>query len=101
MAVSLNLEDDEALVLFEWFSREIDERKGGRLAHALVTTAEFWALNALHCMLERDGPAPFGQSYAEAVAQARMRLVPETTEIKIQCEGEQSAAVVSQPHVRS
>lgn len=93
MPRALTLEDSEALVLFEWLSREIDERKGAALAGAFVSPAEFWALNALHCLLEREGPAPFDKDYGRAVREARALLDPEETEIEIACHGAESPAM--------
>jgi hypothetical protein len=93
MARTITLEDDEALVLFEWLSREIEERKGAGLGPAFVSPAEFWALNALHCLLERADVAPVRLDYAEAVAAARARLDPAETGIEIACLGAESPAM--------
>lgn len=93
MGVTLTLEREEALVLFEWLSREVGERQGARLAPALVTPGEFWALNALHCLPEREPLAPLDRPYAQAVREARTRLTPEETDIAVACEGEDTAAM--------
>jgi len=93
MAITVTLDAEEALVLFEFLSREIDERKGVTLAPALVSPAEFWALNALHCLLEREAIAPFDRDYADSVRAARARLTPEETEIAVACEGRESAVM--------
>lgn len=93
MGVTLTLERDEALVLFEFLSREVGERHGARLAPALVAPAEFWALNALHGLLEREEVAPMDRPYAQAVREARARLTPEETEIIVECRGEDSAVM--------
>lgn len=95
MGVTLTLERDEALVLFEFLSREVGERQGARLAAALVTPGEFWALNALHCLLEREPLTPLDRPYAEAVREARTRLTPEETEITVDCQGKDSAAMLA------
>lgn len=93
MAVTVTLERDEALVLFEWLSREVGERQGAHLAPVLVSPGEFWALNALHCLLERETLAPLDRSYAQAVREARARMTPEETEITLACQGEDSEAL--------
>jgi hypothetical protein len=95
MAVTITLEDDEALVLFEWLSREVDDRNGERLAPVLVSPGEFWALNAAHCLLEAQMVAPFRQDYREAVLAARARLTPapEDTALDVACAGEDSGAM--------
>lgn len=93
MTRTIILENDEALVLFEFLSREIDERKGANLAPGFVSPAEFWALNALHCLLERECIAPVEQPYAEAVKAARAQLTPEDTLIEVCCNGRESEAM--------
>ena len=95
MTVTITLEDDEALVLFEWLSREVDDRDGARLAPVLVSPGEFWALNAMHCLMEAQMVAPFQVAYAEAVrdARARMTPAPEDTLIPVECRGEDSEAM--------
>lgn len=97
MGVTFALEEDEALVLFEWLSREIDDRKGANLALALVSAGEFWALNALQCVMEREVVAPFQQDYAKAVSAARARLTPaeEDTLIQVSCAGTDSDAMIA------
>ena len=95
MPVTITLDDDEALVLFEWLSREVDDRDGARLAHVLVSPGEFWALNATHCLLEAQMAAPFQADYAAAVRAARARLspAPEDSALNVECLGEDSEAM--------
>jgi len=95
MPCTFTLEDDEALVLFEWLSREIDDRKGVNLARALVVSGEFWALNALQCVMERETLAPFDRDYAQAVREARARLTPAEadTVLHVACGATDSAAI--------
>lgn len=95
MPVTITLEDDEALALFEWLSREVDDRDGARLAPVLVSPGEFWALNAVHCLLEAQVVAPFQADYAEAVRAARARLSPDPEEsaLNVECSGEDSEAM--------
>ena len=97
MGATLTREREEALVLFEFLSREVGERHGARPATALVTPGEFWALNALHCLLERETWAPMDRPYAQAVREARTRLTPEETEIAVDCLGEDSPAMQARP----
>lgn len=95
MTITITLEADEALVLFEWLSREVDDRDGAGLAPVLVSPGESWALNALHCLLEAQVVAPFQLDYAEAVRAARARLspVPEESFLNVDCRGTDSDAL--------
>ena len=73
---TLALEDHEALVLFDFLSREIDGPKR-RIGEAIEHPAEFWALNAVHCALERQLEEPFAGDYAQRLAAARARVIAE------------------------
>jgi hypothetical protein len=72
---TLNWDCDEALVLFEFLTREIDERNGIRLKSATLHDAELWALNLLQGHLERNLVSPFEENYLEQVSQAREALI--------------------------
>lgn len=93
MAHTITLSKDEALVLFEWLSREVDDRHGASLAGVLAHPGEYWALNALHCLLERACVAPADLAYAPAVQRARDRLAPVETELSVVCAAEESSAM--------
>ncbi|MBL8897878.1 MAG: hypothetical protein JNM84_09625 [Planctomycetes bacterium] len=67
--VLLTLSKDEALVLFDWLSRE--EREGELPA---LDAAEVITLWRLHGALEKGMTEPFLSSYAERLAMARSRL---------------------------
>jgi hypothetical protein len=71
----LEIADDAALVLFAFLAREIDEHKAKRLATVIDHPAEFWALNAVHCGLERILSEPFAPNYRELVAIARDSMI--------------------------
>ncbi len=74
--VSLELEKEEALILFELLSREIDDQRGhGKLEEALGNDAELWALNGLLCSLEKTLSEPLAPNYIELVAQAEASLI--------------------------
>ena len=73
--ITIELEDHEALVLFEFLAREIDDRNGEQLAKTFVHPAEFWALNSLNCLLERVLAEPFSPQYGELVAAARKQVI--------------------------
>lgn len=73
--VTIELSDHEALVLFDLLGREIDDHREKRVAALLDHPAEFWALNALHCLLESQLAAPFAVDYRERVAAARASLM--------------------------
>ena len=72
--VTIEIDDDEALVLFEFLQREIDDRKV-QFAAAIEHPAELWALNGMHCALETKLAGPFDARYGELLAAARDRLV--------------------------
>ncbi len=71
----LRLDEYEALVLFDFLSREVEERKARRLAGLFDHPAEFWALNDLLCTLEAKLAEPFRADYAALVEAARAELV--------------------------
>ncbi len=73
--ITIELEDHEALVLFEFVAREIDDHKERRLAEIIEHPAEFWALNAVHCSLERILADPFRADYAALLAAAREKVI--------------------------
>jgi hypothetical protein len=68
---SIELEDHEALVLFEFLQREITDRKEQRLVGVIEHPAEFWALNAVSCALERIVAEPFHAEYQALLDKAR------------------------------
>ncbi len=74
----IDLRDDEALVLFEWLAREIDDHKQARIAGVIDHPAEFWTLNALHCSLERQLAEPFAANYRDLLAQAREQVMAQS-----------------------
>lgn len=67
MSVQIELADDEALVLFELLA-------SGKLADG-VEAPERNALWALEALLEKQLTAPFSESYANLLEQARASLV--------------------------
>jgi len=74
-SVSIDLDKDEALVLFDLLAREVDDRDGAALRPAVEHDGELWALNALHTALERTLTGPFDAAYKEHVGSARAALV--------------------------
>ena len=67
MATQVQLEDDEALVLFELLS-------SGKLA-ASTDTAEAHALVVVLAALEKQLVAPFASNYTDQLAAAKSSLV--------------------------
>lgn len=65
----------ELLVLFEFLCREIDEKDGADLLGAFVSPAEFWALNGLHCELEKGEFYSVVEEYVAQLDAARVRVV--------------------------
>ena len=73
--ITVELTNDEALVLFEFLSREIDETQEKRLAQVIDHPAEFWALNSVHCALEKILREPFAGNYRELLALSREKVI--------------------------
>ena len=73
--ITINLRDDEALVLFEFLAREINDKQEKRLGTVIDHPAEFWALNSLHGALEKILVEPFASNYEELVALARQKVM--------------------------
>jgi len=67
--VKLELNQDEALVFFEWLSR-LDEKD----AFPCEDPAEQQVLWSLHGQLEKSMTEPFSANYRELVEQARLRV---------------------------
>ena len=67
--MKLELNQDEALVFFEWLSR-LDEKD----AFPCEDPAEQQVLWSLHGQLEKTMTEPFGANYRELVEQARLRV---------------------------
>lgn len=67
--MKLELDDDQALVLFDWLAR-LDERD----AFPVEDPAEEQVLWCLHGQLEKALAEPFRREYRELVAQARARV---------------------------
>jgi hypothetical protein len=73
--VRIALTREEALVLFEFVARAVDDENGDRLRPALQDDSELWALNAVHCLFERVLVEPFMADYDKRLAAARARLL--------------------------
>ena len=74
MGVWVNLEDDEAVVLFDFLSRCLDEKDGRPLETAIVHDGELWALNGLLTYLEKSLAEPFYPEYDQHVVKSRQGL---------------------------
>ncbi len=70
----VELDADLAVVLYEWFLREVDERTGANLLDALVTIGEYWALNAIANSLEAATPYAFDRPFRGQVLEGRLKL---------------------------
>lgn len=73
-SIEVSLPNQTLLVLFEFLCREIDERDGENLAGAFVCVAEFWALNAIQCMLEKGAFYSALRDYQAQLDEARATL---------------------------
>jgi len=74
-SVPLALTHDEAVVLFEFLARTLDDENGNRLRDAIRHDGELWALTRLQGYLERALSEPFLEDYKARVEAARQRLV--------------------------
>lgn len=74
-AVHIELEHDEALVLYDFLQREIDDKHGVRLKSLTNHDSELWALNGLNCLLERLLAEPFRKDYPTLLSQAQESLL--------------------------
>jgi thioredoxin len=77
---TINLSDDEALVLFEFLARVtdaygIDANQEKRLWTVIDHPAEFWALISVQGALEKILVEPFASNYGELVALARQKVM--------------------------
>lgn len=72
---TITLEDYEALVLFDFLQREIDDRKERRLVGVIDHPSEFWVLNTMSCALERLLEVPFREDYTAVLERARERIM--------------------------
>ena len=75
--VRIELRYHEALVLFDFLSREVDDNQGRRLAAIFDHPAEFWTLNAVQIALEPALSAPFAEDYSKRLAEARDKVMDE------------------------
>jgi hypothetical protein len=73
--VSLTLDHDVALVLFDFLARTADEEEGEPLQDALLHKAELAALLELLAGLEETLEEPFAADYTRLVDAARDRVV--------------------------
>ncbi len=73
--VSLTLDRDVALVVFDFLARAADEEAGEPLGPALLHKTELPALLELLAALEDMLEEPFAADYARKVEAARRRLV--------------------------
>jgi hypothetical protein len=78
-ATSLVLPASETLVLFEFLCREIDERDGANMLKSFVTSAEFWALQALQNILEPGEFYAVMRDYREQLEEARTLVAGDQT----------------------
>ena len=65
------LTPEEALVLFDFLGRWIEEEKGKGVRPLTKSDAEIWVLNSAYCELERVLAEPFLPNYAQVVEKAR------------------------------
>lgn len=73
--VSLTLDRDVALIVFDFLARTADEEGGEPLQDALLHKAELPALLDLLAALEERLEEPFASNYERKVEAARKRVV--------------------------
>ncbi len=69
MSISIELDDDDALVLYEWVTRSDDT------SLPVVHPSERVALWALECALEKVLTIPLRPDYSNLLARARERVI--------------------------
>ncbi|WP_181704000.1 hypothetical protein [Chthonobacter albigriseus] len=69
--VGIALERDEALVLFEFLQRVLEDENGEGLREAIEDDAELWALNAVMAVLERSLAEPFAPGFEKLLKAAK------------------------------
>ncbi|TSD87067.1 hypothetical protein FFK22_019455 [Mycobacterium sp. KBS0706] len=74
-SIPLSLTRDEAVVLFEFLARTLDDENGERLREAAQHDGELWGLTRLLGYLDRTLSEPFLPDYQARVEAARQRLV--------------------------
>ena len=73
--VTIEMDHDQALVLFELLSTEIDDNNATSICKVFSEDAELWALNNLVRDLEARLAAPFADDYNRQVDLAKASLV--------------------------
>ncbi len=74
-SISIEITEDEALVLFELLEREFDLPNYGKFKEVTSSEAEIWALNGVRCALQRAVAVPFNSDYDVLLAKASEALV--------------------------
>ena len=72
--VRIALERDEALVLYEFLARAVDDANAAGLKAAVDHDAEVWSLNAILILLEQVLAEPFAPGFEKKLAAARQAI---------------------------
>ena len=72
--ISIDLSNDQALVLFELLSRR-DEKIDSEQATDIIRRAEDLVLSDIHCLLERELAEPFHPDFDKLLEAARKRIL--------------------------
>jgi hypothetical protein len=72
--VRIALERDEAIVLFEFLARAVDEGNGLAFRSSVEDDAEVWALNAVLILLEQALAEPFAPGFEKKLTAARKAI---------------------------
>jgi hypothetical protein len=75
VATNIPLDADEALVLFDFLTRNLDGEDKGKLDSLFAHHAESLVFTGLLADLERQLAEPFRQDYEDLVQQARLKLM--------------------------
>ncbi|MCB1416302.1 MAG: hypothetical protein KDJ64_07800 [Nitratireductor sp.] len=73
--VTLKLSANEAIVLFDFLSREFDDNKANRIRTIFESDSEYWALNSVYGQLEKTLVEPFRSDYKKILEKARITLI--------------------------
>ena len=73
--IQIELEPEQALVLYDFLTREIEDHNGSRLIPLASHEGELWSLDELQGLLAKNLVAQFDEDYSTLVSQANEVLV--------------------------
>jgi len=74
MSVRLSLDEEDAVALFSFLGRVLEDQNGALLRPAITHDGELWALNNMLQSLEASLNQPFDADYRAVVARSLQKL---------------------------